>query len=67
MLRDLLDKTVALAQQAVFEPFKLKRLPDLQQQAVGAQIIGRQQPLQDRCDRRHKDAAPESGQGRERL
>ena len=67
MLRDLLDKTVALALQAVFEPFKLKRLPDLQQQAVCAQIIGRQQPLHDRCHRRHKDAAPEPGQGRKRL
>ena len=67
MLRDLLDKTVALALQAVFERLQPQRLADLQQQAVGAQIIRRQQPLHDGRHGRHEDAAPERRQGRQRL
>ena len=67
MLRDLLDKAVALALQAVFERRKPQRLADLQQQAVGAEIIRRQQPLHDGAHGRHKDAAPERRQGGQRL
>ena len=67
MLRDLLDKAVALALQAVLERLQRQRLADLQQQAVGAQIIHRQQPLHDGRHGRHEDAAPERRQGGQRL